>query len=114
MIGTDNRLYFNARGAGGEWTAGSTTGPAPVGRKIQITGIRYRTRRVELYIDGVRQPAVGAAPAFSYGKPTQVRIGTLYNGSAPFQGRLYDFAVYSGVVGAGPEWAGTLAEFLKP
>lgn len=113
MLSEDDRFYFNSRTPSGDWTAAATAGPAPTGRKIQIVGIRRRSGSVELYIDGQRQPLIGSAATFSYKQPTQVRLGTLYDGRWPFAGRLYEFAVWRGALDVGDEWVGTLEEFLS-
>ena len=112
MVGLDDRLYFNSRTAAGDWSAASTAGPAPVGKKLQIVGVRRRGGGVELYVDGKRQPGTGASATFHYRQPTRVRVGALYDGSAPFQGRLYEFSVYRGLLDVGDELVVNLEEFL--
>lgn len=112
MVSTDNRWYFNSRGVGGEWSAAMSNMPVEGGRRIKLTGIRYRDGRVEMYIDGVRQSSVGARAKYKYAKPTQVRIGTLFDGSAPFHGKLYAFSACQGVADIGEQQAASLHEFL--
>lgn len=112
IISADNRWHFNSRAVGNEWVAARSDGPVEGGRRVRLTGIRHRDGLVEMFIDGIRQGTVGARARFSYGDPTQVRLGALYNDSAPFRGRVYGFAAWRGVVDVGPERALSLEEFL--
>ena len=112
IISTDNYIWFNSRSLGGEWVAARSDELPPLGRKIDLLGIRYRDGHVELYVDGVCQTTIGSRAKFHYGVPNQLRIGTQFNGSAPFVGKLYELQVYSGVVDVGEGRARTLREFL--
>jgi len=48
----------------------------------------------------------------SYPVPTQVRIGSQYDGASPFAGRLHEMAVYRRPLTGREGGAPTLAEFL--
>ncbi len=111
FINEPNSLYFNSRGIGGSFIGAKSDEPLPVGRKVRIVGTRYRDGLVSLYIDGERQGGGGSGARFSYGKPTQLRIGTQFNGGSAFPGKVYNLTVYSGLLSDDGQ-ARSLKEFL--
>lgn len=112
FINDKNCAYFNSRGLANEFVGARSDEPVPCGRRVQLTGIRHRDGLVELYVDGKRQGNARSGARLAYGPPTQVRLGTQYNGSVPFGGVVYSLGVYSGVLVQDPMRPRTLAEFL--
>jgi len=111
-LGPDNRAWFNARDPGGLFVGAASDRPVPVGRKVTLVGIRHASGRVELHLDGRVQASAGAGAVMSYPVPTQVRIGSQYDGASPFAGRLHEMAVYRRPLTGREGGAPTLAEFL--
>ena len=112
FINGENYAYFNSRGLANEFVGARSDDPVPSGRRVQLTGVRHRDGLVELYVDGKRQGNARSGARLAYGPPTQVRVGTQFDGSAPFDGVVYALGVYSGVLVRDPLHPRTLADFL--
>jgi Tol biopolymer transport system component len=97
FINDKNLLYFNARTPGGLFVGAHTDTPLEAGRKITVTGLRGPEGTVELFVDGVAQRSAGSGATMGYEVPNQVRLGTQFNGTTPFDGLVYRFEVGRGL-----------------
>lgn len=93
-VADDRRACFNSRTTDLVYRGARSDEPLPSRRPVTLVGVRDAAGLVRLYVDGVLQRMTNADALYGYGQPVQVRIGTQYNGSAPFPGWLYDVAVY--------------------
>ena len=85
----------------------------PVGRKVTLIGIRYKTGTVRLFVDGVPQASSASGATFHYPAPLQLRLGALFDGRHKFGGQLYDFAVYPRALTPAEIGQRSLKEFLE-
>ena len=68
---------------------------------------------MRLYVDGNLQQTAAQDALFAYGQPIQVRIGSQYDGSAPFPGGIYELAVFRRTLSCEEILADSLARFWK-
>ena len=104
-------VRFNSRNAELVYRGASSTSGLPIGRAVDLLGVRDANGFVKLHVDGVRQPHVADGAFYSYDVPKQVRIGTQYDGTRPFQGWIYEIKVYRGEVSAEGSRRQALARF---
>lgn len=110
-VADDHRAYFNSRNVKLLYCGARSDEPLALGRPVTLVGIRDRAGTVRLYVDGVLQRSNTAGADYAYGPPTQVRIGTRYDGGAAFPGWIYEVTVL-GRVPTGEELCGdSLARF---
>jgi sugar lactone lactonase YvrE len=112
-LNEENCAYFNSRAVDGLFVGARSDGPLPVGRRVTIIGIRRGSGRVELYVDGLRQHHSPLGASMPYSTPNQIRLGTQFNGAAPFVGAIHDFEVYAGALGRSETRGDSLREFLS-
>ncbi|MBT7302242.1 MAG: hypothetical protein HN849_22125 [Victivallales bacterium] len=97
-VGPAGRGCFNARDPAGNYVGARTQDPLPTGKRITMLGVRDARGNVTLLIRGdVVAEAQATGATMSYGPPNQIRIGSQFNGSARFQGRLYRVEVGTGI-----------------
>ena len=100
FVGKELGVRFNSRNTELLYRGTHSSTPLPLGRAVTLLGIRDANGLVKLYVDGVRQPYVPDSAFYSYDAPKQVRIGTQYDGTRPFQGWIYEIKVYRGEASA--------------
>jgi hypothetical protein len=96
FVNDDRRACFSSRTKDLLYRGSGSDEPLPTGRPVTLIGTRDAAGRVRMYVDGALQRVIAEEALHSYGPPVQVRIGTQYNGSSPFPGRIYEVAVYRG------------------
>jgi Tol biopolymer transport system component len=109
-----NSVCFNSRTPDLIYVGATSDAPLPTGRKVSLAGVRRPGGGVQLYLDGVPQGSTGTGATIPYPAPLQLRVGTHYDGSTPFVGRIYDVTVYQGALSPEDLGGPTLEEFLKP
>ena len=112
-VDKEGYAWFNSRSPTGTYVGARSDRPLDLGRRVTLVGLRHPSGRVELYVDGLRQAQTGAGATMSYPAPTQVRVGTQFNGSIPFAGTVYELEAWRGLMSTGESWRKSLQEFLK-
>ena len=97
FINSQNLLYFNARTPGGSFVGAHTDNPLPTGKPVTVTGVRGPDGSVELFLDQTAQRSAGSGATMDYQEPTQIRIGTQFNGSNPFNGLIHRIEIGRGL-----------------
>jgi len=108
----NNHVCFNARDSLKQFLGAFSDAPLPVGRKVTLVGVRRANGRVELYVDGRKQNQSASGAFYAYPVPNQLRIGTQFDGNAPFPGTVYAFEVYRRALTRKEIGCETLQEFL--
>lgn len=111
FVGEKLGLRFNSRNTELLYRGTHSTAPLPLGRTVTVLGVRDTNGFVKLYVDGARQPYLPGGAFYSYGAPKQVRIGTQYDGTRPFQGWIHEIKVYRGEASAEGSLRQALARF---
>ena len=111
FVGKKLGVRFNSRNTELLYRGTHSTAPLPLGRTVTMLGVRDASGFVKLYLDGARQPYAPGDAFYSYGEPKQVRIGTQYDGTRPFQGWIHEIKVYRGEVSAEGSLRQALARF---
>lgn len=94
-VGDDRRALFNSRTSDLVYRGARSDEPLPAGRPVTLIGMRDAAGTVSLFVDGTLQQATAADALYAYGPPVQVRIGTQFNGTAPFPGWIHDVAIHA-------------------
>jgi hypothetical protein len=111
-LADNNQAWFNSRSPQLNFVGAISDGALPVGRKVTLVGVRYRTGTVRLFVDGVRQVSAGVGASYRYPVPERVRLGGWSDGQGAFAGRLYDIAVYPRALTPAEIGVESLQEFL--
>ena len=111
FVGEKLGVRFNSRNTELLYRGTSSVAPLPIGRTVTLLGVRDANGFVKLYVDGARQPRVLDGAFYSYDEPKQVRIGTQYDGTRPFQGWIHEIKIYRGEVSAESSLRQALARF---
>ncbi len=92
-VADDRRAWFNSRSTDLVYRGARSDEPLPAGRAVTLIGTRDAAGEVRLYVDGRVQQVTSRDARFAYGPPVQVRIGSQYDGSAPFPGGILELSV---------------------
>lgn len=112
-VDKEGHAWFNSRSPAGNYVGARSDRPLDLGRRVTLAGLRHPSGKVELYVDGLRQGQTGVGATMFYPAPTQVRIGTQFNGTIPFAGTVYELEVWRGLMSTGDSWRKGLQEFLE-
>ena len=105
--------YFNSRTPDLKYCGARSDAKLPLGQEVTLVGVRDDSGQVRLYVDGVLQQSTSVDAFYSYGQPTQIRIGRQYNGPGPFTGWIREITVYRRALTFEETAAAALARFWE-
>ncbi len=91
IVRDSGKLGFCPRDASGHFMEVLTVAPLPIGKPVDILGIRGADGEVALYLDGVLQ-GNRAGAGLVYGAAKMVCLGQQWSGGMKLNGKVHSFA----------------------
>lgn len=103
---------FNSRDPQKLYRGTRSAAKVPLHRWVTLVGVRRASGTVLMYVDGQLQSASSGGATISYPEPVQLRIGSQFNGTNPFEGAIREVEVFARELLPAELGQQSLAEFL--